>query len=249
MHYKIIIAYDGTDFFGWQALPGLPTVAQTMQDLFAKVFNQQIMLRGVSRTDAGVHALGQVATFKTDLNIKLEQLVCAWNNVLPQSIVIQSCQYVADDFNIHAHVEQKTYQYHFFTNRPLPFTARYGWYFRYPVNLDKLKDCLQVFVGTHDFRSFCTGADKEFKRGTVRTIDSAEFEYVEQLQAYRITIKGHSFLRHMIRRIVGACLDVASSDELGVQTLHTALAEKNPAQQLPTAPAQGLVLCEVRYKT
>lgn len=249
MQYKIIIAYDGTDFFGWQALPGLPTVAQTMQDVFAKVFNQQIILRGVSRTDAGVHALGQVATFKTNRDLDPEKILFAWNNLLPQSIVIQSCEAVADDFNIHAHVEQKTYQYHFFTNRPVPFTARYGWYFRYPVNLDKLKDCLQVFVGTHDFRSFCTGADEEFKLGTVRTIDSAGLEYIEQLNAYRITIKGHSFLRHMIRRIVGACLQVASSDELAVHTLHTALAEKNPAQQLPNAPAQGLVLCKVKYKT
>lgn len=242
--YKIIVAYDGTNYFGWQVQPEQITVAGTLQDTFSDVFGKEILIAAASRTDAGVHATGQVAVFTTDLVITPGQLQHAWQNILPESILIRSLEEVPLDWNPRHNVKQKTYYYHFFQERPLPFSARYGYYYRYPINLEKLKECLNVFIGTHDFRSFCTGDEYE---NTVRTIDAAQIEYLPRFKAYRISIKGPGFLRYMIRRIVGACLEVASRDTLTIADLKKALEERNPLQLLPTAPAHGLLLYKIKY--
>ena len=128
----------------------------------------------------------------------------------------------------------------------MPWHAPYGWYYHRPVDLKKLHDCLQVFVGTHDFRSFSTGDDRG--NDTVRTIMSAQVEAISEDSGYRIIIKGPRFLHHMIRRIVGACLHVASRDTLNVCDLEKALAQRSPLQELPNAPAHGLLLYQIVYK-
>jgi tRNA pseudouridine38-40 synthase len=244
IRYKCIIAYDGTDFYGWQVQAGHKTIVGVLQDTFKEVFGKNIIIVGASRTDAGVHALGQTAAFSTDLRIKPDDLRDAWQNLLPESILIRTIEKVPLDWNPRKNVTQKTYHYHFFQERPLPMTARYGYYYRYPVKLEKLKKALSIFVGTHDFRSFCTGDEYE---NTGRTIDVLDVEFVSELKGYRITIKGPGFLRYMIRRIVGACLEVASRDTLNLVELQKALDVKNPLQLLPTAPAQGLMLYEIEY--
>ena len=241
---KIIVAYDGTDFFGWQVQPGHKTVAGILQDTFKYVFGSSIIISAASRTDAGVHGLGQVAAFTTELSIEPAQLLHAWQNVLPESILIRSIEVADVHFNPRHNVKQKTYYYHFFQERPLPFISRYGWFYRYPVDIEKLKACLQVFVGTHDFRSFCTGAEYD---NTIKTIESVSIEYMHRFKAHRIIIKGPGFLRYMIRRIVGACLEVASRDNLTIADLQKALDEKNPHQLLPSAPAHGLWLYKIAY--
>lgn len=245
LRLKIIVAYDGTDYFGWQVQPEQKTVAGMLQETFAYVFGSGIVISAASRTDAGVHALGQVAVFTTDLAIEPEQLRSAWQNVLPESILIRSIEAVSLDFNPRHRVKQKTYYYHFFQERPLPMVARYGFNYRFPVDIKKLHECLQVFVGTHDFRSFCTGDEYE---NTVRTIDSISIEYLHRFKSYRIIVKGPGFLRYMIRRIVGACLEVASRDTLTIADLQKALEQKNPLQLLPTAPAHGLWLYKIVYQ-
>lgn len=242
--FKIIVAYDGSDFYGWQVQPEQQTVAGVLQDTFKEVFGKEITIAAASRTDAGVHALGQTAGFTTDLIIAENDLLNAWQNRLPESILIRSIQEVPLDWNPRANVKQKTYHYHFFQERALPMAARYGYYYRYPVNLEKLKQALELFVGTHDFRSFCTGDEYE---NTVRTIDEVSVEYLEPFKAYRIIIKGPGFLRYMIRRISGACLEVASRDNLTLVDLQKVLDAKNPLQLLPTAPAKGLMLYKIDY--
>lgn len=242
--YKILVAYDGTDFYGWQIQPGHKTVVGVLQETFKRVFLHDVHILGASRTDAGVHALAQVAACTTDLTIGSAELHHAWQNILPDSVLIKEVTQVPLDWNPRNNVKQKTYVYHFFQERPLPFAARYGFYYRYPVDIEKLKKCLQVFVGTHDFRSFCTGDDMDT---TVRTIDEVGVEFLHELNAYRIMIKGPGFLRYMIRRIVGACLEVASRDKLSTGDLERALAQKNPLQLWPTAPAQGLFLYRIEY--
>ena len=244
MKYKIVVAYDGTDYAGWQYQEGQPTVAGTLQQKFKEVFNRDIFVYGASRTDAGVHALGQVATFHTDIPLPVQAIQFALSNVMPQSILIRSLQEVSNDYNPCHAVAEKTYYYHFFQQRPMPFLSRYGWYYRYPVDLARLQKCLNVFIGTHDFRSFCTGYDRP---DTVRTINSASIEYIKRYGVYRITIKGPKFLRYMIRRIVGACLEVASRDTVAIEVLQKALEQKHPHQLFPTAPAQGLVLYKIIY--
>ena len=244
--YKIVISYDGTAYHGWQIQVGQhPTICAILQNTFKLVFEKEITITGASRTDAGVHAFGQVAAFSTDLRIKPDEMLEAWQRKLPEAIVIRSLEPARAGWNPRARVKQKTYHYHFFTERPLPFVARYGWYYWRPIDLKKLKKALKIFKGTHDFRSFCTGDDFE---NTVRTIDAIGLEYLPQYKAYRITVKGPGFLRYMIRRIVGACLTVASHDKLTTDHLKAVLAQKNPEQTLQTAPAQGLLLYKIQYK-
>jgi tRNA pseudouridine38-40 synthase len=244
--FKIIVAYDGTDFNGWQIQPNEPSITQTLQDSFAKRFDHKIKIVGASRTDAGVHAIGQVATFRTDLVMDPQKMISAWNDILPPTVVIRDIDQVADDFHPIYGVAQKTYWYHFFLDRPLPFVERYGWFFRYPLDMKKLEQSLQLFVGTYDFRSFCTGTD--MGENTVRTIESIELVYKKEFGAWRIVVKGPGFMRHMIRRIVGACMQVASKDDVGIDYLNQVLAQKDPRQTLVNAPAKGLCLYKIIYK-
>lgn len=245
-YYKCILAYDGTDYHGWQMQPDEPTVAQVLHKTFTKVFGLDASIVGASRTDSGVHALGQVVLLKTELDLEATKLFFAWNNRLPADILIRSIERVSEDFHPQRHVEQKTYWYHFFPERPLPFFARYGYYVRTMPNLDKLNESLQIFVGTHDFRSFCTGDD--MGPNTVRTIDEINVTYIKRFKAYRIEVKGPGFLRYMIRRIVGASLISGQKDYFPLEYLCEVLLAKNPLHTLPTAPAHGLVLYKINYK-
>lgn len=244
--FKIIVAYDGTEYYGWQVQRLSPTVAQTLRDTYLKIFNQTIHFRVASRTDAGVHAHGQVATFATEINADGPTIMRAWNNLLPQSIVIRSIEQVPLGFNPHAQVLNKTYWYHVFTERPLPFFARYGWHYRFKFDPDKLARSLNVFLGTHNFRSFSTGNDRG--EDTIRTINRVDVTFVPEINAYRIAISGPKFLYYMVRRIVGASLHVASSKTLHEDFIKKILEAKNPDHILPNAPAQGLTLHNIVYK-
>jgi tRNA pseudouridine38-40 synthase len=243
-NYKVTIAYDGTSYHGWQVQPGVPTIAGTSQACFTSTFHYPIALIGASRTDAGVHALGQVAHFTTSLDIADATLKRAWNAHLPQDIQIRSLKTVDSHFHAQRNVISKTYYYHFFIERPLPFVARYGLYYRFFLDFDKLSKALNIFVGTHDFRSFCTGYEQET---TIRCIHSITLTYLKRYRTYRIIFKGPGFLRYMIRRIVGASLEIASSLRYTHHDLVNVLAEANPHQNLPTAPAQGLLLRKIFY--
>lgn len=243
--YKIIVAYDGTDYHGWQIQPHNLTICQILQDRFYSVFGKKIKIIGASRTDAGVHALGQVAMFNIDFIIDLDVLKMAWNNLLPDNIIIRKIDEVDELFHPQENVKQKTYYYHIFQNRPLPFISRYGYFPNKLLNENKLKDALQIFVGKHDFRSFCTGYEQE---STIRTIDSIDIVKFKRFGVIRIEIKAQSFLRYMIRRIVGASLDIACSYSRSVNELQKALEQKNPEQQFTTAPAKGLLLYKIIYK-
>lgn len=245
-HYKLIVAYDGTDYAGWQIQPNHPSIEGTMRSSFKRVFGSEPYLLGASRTDAGVHALGQVVWCKTDVPVSADNLCKAWRNALPQAIVIRSLEQVGPDFHPHYNVRQKEYYYHFFTEQPLPFTARYGWFYRYPIDFEKLREALQIFVGTHDFRAFCTGEDHPL--GTVRTIDAIELSYCANYNAYRIALRAPKFMRYMIRRLVGAALTVATRPALDCASLRTVLESCNPEHTLPKAPAQGLLLHTIIYE-
>jgi tRNA pseudouridine38-40 synthase len=165
---------------------------------------------------------------------------------LPSSIIIRHASVAPADFHPQHNVIQKTYWYHFFLQRPLPFAARYGLFVDDSVSLTKLENALQLFVGTHDFRSFCSGYDQE---STVRTIDEINLVYLNRFRSWRIEFKGERFLRYMIRRITGAALDVASRPHLPISTITALLAAKNQRHTLANAPAHGLMLAKIRYRS
>jgi tRNA pseudouridine38-40 synthase len=250
--YKIIIAYDGTDYHGWQEqAPGVSTIAGAMQDCFHKVFGHSIKVVGASRTDAGVHALGQVARFYTDLQINSQILLKAWNGGLPSAIHIRSLEPIIDTggkytFHPQHNVREKIYQYHFFVQRPLPFIARYGHFHPYSLDMQKMKNCLRLFVGKHDFASFCV---EHCTDDTICTVDAITLKHIDQYNAWQITVKGKRFLHHMIRRMVGAALNIASHQNLSPELIVQALKEPGVYDHLPTAPAQGLLLKKIVYDT
>ncbi len=243
--YKVTISYDGTNYYGWQSQINARTVEHVLLTTFAKVFGQQpTFFLGASRTDAGVHAHGQVVMLDTTVPSPVHKMVQAWNAQLPDDIVICSIEPVSDVFHSHRGIIHKTYHYHIFMQYPSPFVQRYGWYYRFPLDINKLADTLQVFVGTHDFRSFCTVDDDV---DTVRTINHISVEWSDQLNAHRIAITGPKFLRYMIRRIVGASVEVASRPHLDKTYLQQILLEKDRKQRLYKAPAKGLTLHEILY--
>lgn len=254
---KIIVAYDGTGYAGWQRQLGDRTITGDLEKAYKVVFGHEITLLGASRTDAGVHARGQVAAFQTPLEIDLRKKLVAWNGKLPAGITIRSIDPCDLKFNPRYHVAEKIYQYNFFLEHPLPFYERYGWHVRHKVDLEKLHACLQVFVGTHDFSSFATLDPLTLRqaqdsgraaKNPVRTIHEITLSFDETTRMHTITIKGPTFLRFMIRRIVGACIDTASRSHGSADFLARILADKNPRQRLFCAPAQGLILDSIRYK-
>ena len=133
--YKIIVAYQGTQYAGWQMQHHVLAIANLLQNTFFTVLKKNIHLLGASRTDAGVHAHGQVANFTTDLAIPTKKILFAWNNVLPNDVIIRSLEEVSSSFNPRYDVEQKTYWYHFFLEQPLPPFNQYGYYIKQPLDL------------------------------------------------------------------------------------------------------------------
>jgi len=245
--YKAIIAYDGTDFCGWQIQPQAITITSCMQNTFEKVFQRPVTIVGASRTDSGVHALGQVATFSTDLNLSTATIKTAWNNRLPKSILIRDLQETTLDFNPHKSVRQKTYYYHLFFKKQNPFLARFGWHYEFINHVDfgKFSTALALYEGEHDFASFCKIEDKE--KSTIRTIDSIALTKIPRYGMLRVTIKGKSFLRFQIRRMVGYALDLARRKDLPVSYLQEIRDNPNPQQILLKADGCGLCLRKVIY--
>ena len=251
-HYKLLIAYDGYDYHGWQWQPTKKAVANHLEKAFKKAFCQEVIsLTGASRTDTGVHAWGQVARLKIAFYLEPETLKRAWQGTLPIAIMLRDVQFMDRDFDLQSTVMHKTYDYYVSRTRVVPVLARYCALYYEDFDSEILQRNLNVFLGTHDFRSFCTGDDKE---NTVRTITSITVAYVRAFKAYRIRVTGPGFLRYMIRRIVGAALQVTTWElekkiDNGQDYLNTILQAKNPRQHLKTAPAHGLMLRSITYRT
>lgn len=244
--YRLLVAYDGTAFNGWQKQPKLPSVEGTLEHVFHKAFKVPTTILGASRTDAGVHAFGQVVRLKTELVLTPEKLLFVCNNSLPPDILVRKVELVADDYSPHVGVAQKIYYYHIFPQKPMPYVARYGWYYPRSIDFDIFKNALSIFVGEHDFRSFCSVEDRH--ENMVRCVESIEVTYLKKFNAYRVIVIGEKFLRHMIRRLVGAAITVATKgSRYTVENLKTVLHTKNPHHTLPNAPGHGLVLVRIIY--
>jgi tRNA pseudouridine38-40 synthase len=245
--YKLIVAYDGTDFFGWQEQPGYTTIAGVLKSTFLQIFNQKhVYLVGASRTDAGVHAQGQVVRVGTDLPLDPEKLMRVMNNALPHAIAITECVRSERLFHPQHQVSYKLYSYRVFTQRPCPKVHRYGYPYWHGLDFKKLHDALQLFVGTHDFKAF---SKKNGELNTVRTVTSIEIVGDPQGTEFTIYIQGVSFLQYMVRRMVGAALALASDNNRSINEITLLLqGQMVPVKNLPNAPAKGLCLEKIVYK-
>ena len=241
---KLIVAYDGTNYCGWQVQPNGPSIQSTLQAAIEDLVGEKIMLTGASRTDSGVHALGQVAVFDTNKdNIADWKFAMAINQRLSKDIVVQSSEEVAADFHPRYQNVTKTYKYKILNRRYALPNERFDSCF-VPQNIDfeAMREAAAVLVGKHDFRNFCSM--KTDVESTVRTVYSLNLEKEDDMIV--MTITGDGFLYNMVRIITGALLKVGFHQKTAAD-LKAALESEKRLIAGPTAPAHGLTLVEIHY--
>ena len=249
MHtYKLTIAYDGTQYSGWQVQPNANTVqAEIVKALKVFLRVEKVVLIGSGRTDAGVHAAGQIAHFKSELALDLNRLQHALNGILPRDIRIKKAEEVPDGFHSQYHTSGKEYHYHLYLDRVMdPFKRLYCWHLYQRIDLDLLRQAAQCFVGKHDFSSFANESDEgSASRDPVRTLYRLDVEPFEG--GVRLEFEGDGFLYKMVRNIVGTLVDMASGKR-PLTDIAEIFAAKDRCKASMAAPPQGLFLMRVDYE-
>jgi tRNA pseudouridine38-40 synthase len=242
---KLTIAYDGTDFSGWQVQPDRPTIQGTLEEIFQGIENAPVHVAGSGRTDAGVHAMAQVAAVSITNPIPLYNLRKAVNRLLPHSIRILRAEEVDPAFHPRYDALSKTYEYRIVREEVCsPFERRYVHHHPFPLNEQAMIDAAPLLAGTHDFSAFAASDDRDAEeRSKIRTIFSSHLQCVEHRLIYRVT--GSGFLKHMVRNVIGTLLEVGKGnlDADGLMDLLGQTGRKAGA----TAPASGLFLMGVSY--
>jgi len=259
---KLTLAYDGTDFSGWQIQPGLPTVQGTLADCLRRITGEDLLPQGSGRTDAGVHALGQVASFAIESPIPEAGLMTALNDTLPEAIRVLKVEQADAGFHARHCARAKTYQYRIYRGDVCPpFLARYVFHDPYPMNEEAILRATESIVGRHDFTSFAASdpdrsariaaaeAENEAEHcamapSNLRTIHSAL--WARSREELVFTVRGDGFLHHMVRNLVGTFLQVGNGS-LGVSDIERILQCRNRSAAGPTAAARGLYLVSVEY--
>ena len=243
---KLTISYDGTDFFGWQVQPGLPTIQGILEAIFEEIEKKPVHVAGSGRTDAGVHALAQVAAVSIENPIPLYNLRKAVNRLLPQSIRVTCAEEVHAEFHPRFHAKRKTYEYRIFRGEVCsPFERRYVHHHPYPLDEDVIVRLAPAFEGEHDFSAFAAADERDTDgRSKTRMIYASRVEGTPDRITYRVT--GSGFLKHMVRNIVGTLLEAGKGkvDAAGIEAF---LRSGGPPKAGPTAPASGLFLINVEY--
>ena len=257
---KLIIEYDGTDYHGWQIQPGLETIQGTLRARLSMITKADVVVNGAGRTDAGVHALGQVANFKTDSRMTPEEFKLALNSVLPKDIVIRHVQEVEADFHARFSAKRRTYIYTILNEVTSSAFLRNVTY-RVPqkIDVDSMADACKALLGAHDFSSFASTGDPV--RSFVRTLTNAEildtgcsildagclmpFSCTERrLIHFRIEATG--FLRCMVRAIAGTLLEIGKG-KIPMEKMRDIIDAKDRSVAGPNLPAKGLCLVKVEY--
>lgn len=244
-HFRLIVQYDGTDYCGFQVQPGVPTIQQEIEQALETVLNERIRIRGASRTDAGVHALGQVVKVVTGRPIPADGLVRSLNDVLPDAVCVTRAERVPASFHPQYDAQCKQYCYHIL-NRPLPspFRGRYSWHVTAPLDIGSIQQAAVHLTGRHDFSAFeAAGSSAKDKQRTLSDLSCRR-----EGHTIKITAECDGFLYKMMRIIVGTLVEV------GLGRMHSSriadiLASKDRTAAGPTAPAHGLWLVQVRYGT
>jgi tRNA pseudouridine38-40 synthase len=250
-YFKLTIAYDGTDFHGWQIQSEKPTIQGEIVNVLRRLTQEQIHLHGAGRTDAGVHALGQVGSFRTQSPLSPEEFQRALNALLPPAIRITGVEEVGPNFDARWSARGKTYRYRLYRGKVVPPAIwRYVLHYPFPLDEDAMRDAAARFVGMHDFASFAasTGSEEDDKeRSTEREIFSTELVRTPDNEELVFTVSGRSFLRYMVRKMVGTLLDVGRG-KLQPADIERLYELRDRSKSGPTVPSQGLVMVEVQHE-
>ncbi len=234
---RIIVAYDGTDFHGWQLQPALPTIQSVLEEIIEGIEGRLVRIEGSGRTDAGVHALAQVATFTLENPIPCDNLRRAMNRLLPASVRVLKVEETHPDFHPRFDAIAKTYRYTIYRDEVCPpFDWRYVYHHPYPLDEEAMVRAASVYAGEHDFKAFAASDQRSPPASTVRTIFSSVMERRGSTMVY--TVRGSGFLKHMVRNIVGTILEAGRGN---------ISADVMPQKCGRTAPAKGLTLVSVEY--
>jgi tRNA pseudouridine38-40 synthase len=261
---KLTLSYDGSDFAGWQVQPGALTIQGALASAIGRLTGEKVLPQGSGRTDAGVHALAQVATFCTESSVPTANFVKALNDLLPASVRVLDVEEAAHDFHARHSARGKTYRYRIYRAAICPpFLARYVWHYPYPLDEPAMIGAAEEVVGEHDFTSFAAvdsersaGVSPVFADGAnarggdgsqvsnIRRIFSSSWERQSDELIY--TVKGSGFLHHMVRNLLGTFILVGKGT-LRVDDVSRILAARNRSAAGSTAPANGLYLVKVEY--
>ncbi len=247
---KLTIAYDGAQFHGWQFQPGVATIQGAINDAARKITQERIVAHGASRTDAGVHALGQVAHFKTRSPLSALEIQRALNALLPPAIRIVAAEEVGHDFHSRWQSQGKTYRYRLYRGRVLPpFEYRRVLHYPWPLDENAMAAAARLFEGEHDFTSFAasSGSEEDDRDRTMhRVIYSSEFARDASGEELVYTVRGQSFLRYMVRKIVGTLIEVGRG-RLAVEDVPKLFELRDRSRSGPTVPPEGLYLVALEY--
>jgi len=257
MNWKLTLAYDGTDFHGWQVQPGHPTIQRELAAAIERITGECVLPQGSGRTDAGVHARAQVASLALDAPVPPENLHRALNRALPAAIRVLRAEHASPDFHARHSVLAKTYEYRIYQGEICPpWSARYVYALNWPLNLDGMRQAAALVIGEHDFTSFAATdadlttrtadpVDADAKAGNIRTIYSSSFTLENgELLVYRV--RGNGFLHHMVRNLVGTFIDVGRG-HIMPEDVTRILDQRSRSAAGATAPARGLFLDSVEY--
>lgn len=248
MNYKLTIAYDGTAYSGWQIQPHAHSIQERIRKAIGIILREDVKLIGAGRTDAGVHACGQIAHFKFHKEIPLKRFLASLNGLLPHDIRVLCIESVPIDFHAQYSAKGKIYHYHLWLDPILLPTKRfYTHHVTGEFNLSLLEEGANQFVGQKDFTSFAnSAAEGSASRGAIRHLK--RLQIVPQEGGVRLEFEGDGFLYKMVRNIVGTLLEVASTRR-PVDQIPEIFAQKDRKKAGKTAPAQGLFLMRVIYDT
>jgi len=243
-NFKMVVEYDGSAYRGWQRQKNGLSIQQALEEAIKKITGQKVSVIGSGRTDAGVHALNQVASFRCATKLPVNSIYRGVNSVLPEDIVVKEMEEVPFEFHAQRDVKSKVYVYKICNQKLRPALGRnYSWFVRFDLNLAKMRQAAKYLIGTHDFSCFCaTGTDVKDR---VRTITSIDIQSIGE-GSIEITLEAKGFLKYMVRNIIGTLVEVGRGKRQ-TEEMKKIIASRDRKIAGATAPAHGLFLKEVKY--